>query len=102
MSVDTAFDILDFAKIFLNEDGGILIDTHIRAHTEGRRNTFDEDIWPLGEKGEPISFDDITDFFYKVQTEVKKWQKHGTYWFEGIRFDNDYDNNVKAKFCWGT
>jgi hypothetical protein len=105
-TLNTVFDILDFAKAFLNEPGGILIDSSIVGHNEGRRKTFPEDTWSLGVEGEPITFDDISDFFDKVQTKVKEYEKHGTYWFEGIAFESYrgqlLENGIKAKLLWGT
>jgi hypothetical protein len=106
MSLNTAFDILDFAKAFLNEQGGILIDSSIRSHKEGSRKSIPEDIKALGQDGKQITFDDISDFFSKVQTEVEEFEKDGTYWFEGVAFENyrgrPLENGVKAKLIWGT
>jgi hypothetical protein len=82
LSTNVMFDILDLGKIFVGQKGGILINTAIRAHTEGRNKKFEEDIWTLGTPDECISFDDLSDFLDKVQTSVEKWSQNGTYWLE--------------------
>jgi len=57
-SSNILFDVLDLVEIFVGKPGGILIDTKIRAHTEGRCETFEQDILLLGDEDTPINVDE--------------------------------------------